>query len=356
MIDNIQYNGSTSLYSDGSGYFYDNMYRLFYTKFNQMCSLYTYRNKDANLTMPDINKICRFIEKEFKVEKYLHDTGSANSMMFFFNENDQNFLVRLYKEDNSDYSNFIIMYSGEFPKKLIDTFYSLNISIEKRKKEIGVIVEQNNNLTVYYSPLTRCEFDADNYNDDLVKNHDLIVEELNSEKNGVHLFYGVPGTGKTSYISCLTDLVDKNLIYIPSSIATMIDSPQFLQLLINNTNSVFIIEDAEKIIVSRDENVNSPIAALLNLSDGLLGQTLKSQFICTFNTNLEKVDSALLRRGRLLSSHEFLPLTEIKAKKLAKKLGKDYNEGETTLTDIYNSEIIKNTIINKIRTAIGFKI
>jgi len=353
MIENIQYNASTSLYSDGFGYFYDNMYRLFYTKFNQMCSLYTYRNDDENLTRPDTDKICRFIEKKFKPEKYNHDTGNANSMVLFFTEKNQNFLVRLYKD--GDYSNFIVMYSGEFPQKLIDTFYSLNTNIEKRKKEIGVIIQQNNNLTVHYSPLTRCEFDSDNYNDDLVKNHDLIVEELNSEKNGVHLFYGVPGTGKTSYISCLTDLVDKNLIYIPSSIAAMIDSPQFLQLLMNNTNSVFIIEDAEKIIVSREENVNSPIAALLNLSDGLLGQTLRSQFICTFNTNLEKVDSALLRRGRLLSSHEFLPLTEVKAKKLAKKLGKEYNEGETTLTDIYNSEVIKNTIINKIRTAIGFK-
>ena len=263
-------------------------------------------------------------------------------------------MVRLYKDHHSDSSSYMIFYVN-YPKKLISDFESLSLKLERKKKEIGVIIQNSNGLTVYYSPLTRCDFDVDNYNDDLVQNHELIVNELNSDKNGVHLFYGLPGTGKTSYISCLTSLVDKNLIYIPNSVAVMMDSPQFLQLLMSQSNSVFIIEDAEKIIISREIDGHSPISALLNLSDGLLGQTLKSQFICTFNTNIDKIDQALLRRGRLLSSHEFLPLEEEKAKKLAKKLGREYVEGQNTLTDIYNSDIIKNNFLNKVKNKIGFK-
>ena len=348
--------GTTCLNSDGFGYFYDNIYRLFYTKFGKMCSLHSYKNNDTFKTKPDIVKISKFIEKKFKPEKFLHEGGNGIVTIFFFEEKNQSFLLRLWSDDLTTNSSFMLLYDGETPKKLIDALYGISCIVEKKKKEIGVIIQQNNNLTIHYSPLTRCDFDEDNYNDDLIDNHQSIISELNSEKNGVHLFYGVPGTGKTSYISCLTGLVDKNLIYVPNSIAAIMDSPQFLQLLMNNTNSVFIIEDAEKIVTSRDENANSPIAALLNLSDGLLGQTLKSQFICTFNTNIEKVDTALLRRGRLLSSHEFLPLETQKAKKLAKKLGKEFVEGETTLTDIYNSEVIKNTVINKIRNTIGFNI
>lgn len=349
MIENFSIQGSPSLYSDGFGYFYDNLYRLYFTEYNKMCSLYSYRNKDKNETAPDIDKICSFIEKKFpKNKKYTHDAPTSVHYIYFF----EDVMVRLYKDYNCQSSTYMIFYEN-YPKKLISAFESLSLKIEKKKKEIGVIVEQNNQLVVYYSPLTRCNFDKDNYNNDL--NHDSIIGELNSEKNGVHLFYGKPGTGKTSYISCLTNLVDKNLIYVPNSIAARMDSPQFLQLLMNNTNSVFILEDAEKIIVSRELDGHSPIAALLNLSDGLLGQTLKSQFICTFNTDLDKIDTALLRRGRLLSSHEFLPLEETKAKKLAKKLGKEFVEGETTLADIYNSEVIKNNVINKIRNIIGFK-
>jgi hypothetical protein len=355
MIENHLIQGTTCLYSDGFGYFYDNIYRLYYTKYGKMCSLHSYKNNDSNKTRPDVDKIAKFVEKKFKAEKFSHETNTVVTI-YFFEEKNQSFQLRLYHDDFTSSSSFMLLYDGQSPKKLLDALYGITCVIEKKKKEIGVIIQQNNNLNIHYSPLTRCDFDEDNYNDDLVTNHQSIISELNSEKNGVHLFYGIPGTGKTSYISCLTGLVDKNLIYVPNSIASIMDSPQFLQLLMNNTNSVFIIEDAEKIVTSRDENANSPIAALLNLSDGLLGQTLKSQFICTFNTDIEKVDTALLRRGRLLSSHEFLPLEKAKAIKLAKKLGKEYVEGETTLTDIYNAEVVKNTVINKIRSAIGFKI
>ena len=351
MIENHSIQGTPAIYSDGFGYFYDNLYRLYFTEYGKLCSLHSYKNQDNNETTPDIDKICRFIEKNLpRHKKYIHDTNSQINYIYFF----EDIMVRLYKDHHSDSSSYMIFYVN-YPKKLISDFESLSLKLERKKKEIGVIIQNSNGLTVYYSPLTRCDFDVDNYNDDLVQNHELIVNELNSDKNGVHLFYGLPGTGKTSYISCLTSLVDKNLIYIPNSVAVMMDSPQFLQLLMSQSNSVFIIEDAEKIIISREIDGHSPISALLNLSDGLLGQTLKSQFICTFNTNIDKIDQALLRRGRLLSSHEFLPLEEEKAKKLAKKLGREYVEGQNTLTDIYNSDIIKNNFLNKVKNKIGFK-
>jgi SpoVK/Ycf46/Vps4 family AAA+-type ATPase len=350
MIEHKILKGSIALEA-GQFSMTENLYQLYYNFYGKMSSLYS-PDFNAEKT-PDINKICKFIEKKFTFKKYVSET-SGNKTIFYFFDNDK--MIRITEDKFSKNSSYIINYEGDYPKRLVDALNSLFIIKEKHKKNIGVIVQEANGFGVYYTPLDRCEFLEENYNEDLVENHPKIIEQLNSTKNGVHLFYGVPGTGKTSYISTLTNLVEKNLIYVPISIAAQLDSPQFLKLFMNNTNSIFVIEDAEKIITSREKNGNSPIAALLNLSDGLLGQSLKCQFICTFNTNLENVDIALLRKGRLLSSYEFRPLEKEKATKLAKKLGKEYKEGETTLGDIYNSEVIKNSVVNKIRQTIGFKI
>ena len=68
-----------------------------------------------------------------------------------------------------------------------------------------------------------------------------------------------------------------------------------------------------------------------------LGDGFKLHFICTINTTLDKLDDALLRKGRLRINYEFRPLTAEKTAALADKLGKDVPEGaELTLGDIFN--------------------
>ena len=349
MIEHKSVKGSISL--ESGQYSNENMYLLYFNYYGKMCNLFSPDyNAEKN---PDVPRMAKFIEKKFTFTKYVQENGSQRNTFYFF-DNDK--MIKLIEDKLSKTSAYILTYDGEFPKRFVDALASLYTIKEKHKKNIGVIVQEASGFSVYYAPLDRCDFIEENYNEDLVSNHPKIISELNSGKNGVHLFYGVPGTGKTSYISTLTNLVEKNLIYVPNSLAAQLDSPQFLKLLMNNTNSIFIIEDAEKIITSREKNANSPIAALLNLSDGLLGQSLKCQFICTFNTNLDNVDIALLRRGRLLSSYEFRPLEKERAVTLAKKLGKEYKEGENTITYIYNAEEIKNSVVNKIRQTIGFKV
>lgn len=329
----------------------ENLYQLYFNQYGKMCSLYA-PEYDAEKT-PNISKFVKFIETKFKDhKKYVSDYAGSLQIFYFFDEK----MIKISESKHDKNTSYILLYDGEFPKKLVDGLKSLYCIREKHEKNIGVIVQQSNSLEIMYTPLSRCDFMTENYNKDLVDNHENIIAELNSEKNGVHLFYGVPGTGKTSYISALTSILKKNLIYVPISIASQLDSPQFLKLFMNNSKSVFVIEDAEKIITSRERNTNSPIAALLNLSDGLIGQSLKCQFICTFNTDLDNVDVALLRKGRLLSSYEFKPLEKDRAISLCNKLNKEYKEGYNLLTEIYNDEVIKNGSVNKIRQTIGFKL
>ncbi|MFA5618973.1 MAG: AAA family ATPase [Weeksellaceae bacterium] len=146
----------------------------------------------------------------------------------------------------------------------------------------------------------------------------------------------------------------KKVIFLPPNLASAITNPELLSVLIDEPNSIFVIEDAENIIIDRETEGSSPVSALLNLSDGLLSDCLNIQIICSFNTDLSKVDSALLRKGRLIAQYEFKELETEKAQQLSDKLGFQTQISKPmTLTDIYNQEEL-NFENTKTRIPIGF--
>jgi hypothetical protein len=73
--------------------------------------------------------------------------------------------------------------------------------------------------------------------------------------------------------------------------------------------------------MDRRSNANSSVSNLLNISDGLLADFLNVQLICTFNNSLTLVDSALMRKGRLIAKYEFGKLSVRKAQRLSDRLG-----------------------------------
>ncbi|MFZ4647870.1 MAG: AAA family ATPase, partial [Gemmataceae bacterium] len=179
------------------------------------------------------------------------------------------------------------------------------------------------------------------YNDDFPPVHERLVSLLQTPKSkGLVLLHGEPGTGKTTYIKLLSSLVKKDMLILPPYMTNFLTAPEFIPFLLDHRESVLIIEDAERILQSREAggDTNS-VSNILNLTDGLLADCMHIQVIATFNASKSLLDKALLRKGRLMVDYAFGKLARDKANKLLETLGYDYRTTlAMTLADIFNLE------------------
>lgn len=193
---------------------------------------------------------------------------------------------------------------------------------EKKKRaplEINLIVEGSYGLDLKAMEIKKTRLDLDLfYNNDFKEVDAVIQKRLNQKRDkGIVLLHGLPGTGKTTYLRYLIGRLKKRVLFLSPNTACNLMNPDFIELLIDNPNTVVIIEDAENIIMDRRTNSSSSVSNLLNISDGLLADFLNVQLICTFNSPLTLVDSALMRKGRLIAKYEFGKLDIEKAQKLS---------------------------------------
>ena len=213
--------------------------------------------------------------------------------------------------------------------------------------EFGIASVSDGELhTSWYDMKLKYDIDVKkNYNDDLP--YERILELLEDETQAdLILFYGAPGTGKSSLIKKLiTELPDKEFIFLDACVLASIQPARFVNFLTENENCVLILEDCEKILTSREIADNGIMSTILNITDGVISDILGIKLICTFNTALHKIDDAILRKGRLSLKYEFKKLDKEKAKALGA-------EGDSTLADIFNKD--ENDYSKKVKTKIGF--
>ncbi|HRI20712.1 MAG TPA: AAA family ATPase [Panacibacter sp.] len=195
----------------------------------------------------------------------------------------------------------------------------------KEPAEINLIVRDGASLYLKSIEINRTKLELDLFYEDEFKNIDETIRaRLNRKKDkGIVLLHGLPGTGKTTYLRYLIGKIKKRVLFLSPNVAGNLMDPQFIELLIDNPNTVIIIEDAENIIMDRRNSADSSASNLLNISDGLLADFLNVQIICTFNSSLTLVDSALMRKGRLIAKYEFGKLSINKAQRLSNHLGFD---------------------------------
>jgi hypothetical protein len=223
----------------------------------------------------------------------------------------------------------------------IDLCKIQEMKITLQKSSIQLVKSEMGHLDTEEYDLMIPEIDLElNYGVGFLKIHDTIVRRLNTQGDkGIILLHGDPGTGKTSYIKYLTQLIkDKDILFIPPSMAEMLSEPSIIPFLMEHRNSILLIEDAERVIADR-EGKGSPagVSNILNLTDGILGDCLNIQVIATFNMKRERIDPALLRKGRLICEHKFDVLNLEETNKLLAHLKKNIISSiSLTLADIYN--------------------
>lgn len=233
--------------------------------------------------------------------------------------------------------------NGGKQDELIARLTTLLKNFQERNKrqplEINLVVQQGSRLHLREMEIKKTRLNLDLFYEDEFKAVDAtIVKRLKNKKDkGIVLLHGLPGTGKTTYLRHLVGKIKKRVLFLSPSVAGNITNPDFIELLVNNPETVLIIEDAEQIIMSRKYSSNSAVSNLLNVSDGLLADFLNVQIICTFNSSLSAIDSALLRKGRLIAQYEFGKLGINKAQALSTHLGFDTLINEPmTIAEIAN--------------------
>ena len=240
----------------------------------------------------------------------------------------------------------------------LDFLSLIKFEREKKKSNIHLVKSDMGHLDTEEFELNIPEIDLKlNYGESFLKIHELIVKRLNTDHDkGIILLHGDPGTGKTSYIKFLTKMIgNKDILFIPPSMAEALSEPNIIPFLMDHKNSILIIEDAERVISDRELNGSSAgVSNILNLTDGILGDCLNIQIIATFNMKREKIDQALLRKGRLIAEHKFSPLSIKETNDLFKSLNKNYtSDKEMCLADIYNVDV-EQYVSNNNNNKIGF--
>ena len=213
--------------------------------------------------------------------------------------------------------------SPEFVQSIVDVLLQFKERQRRQPLEINLIVQSRNRLELKAMEIKRTKLDLGLFYEDDFKETDEIIRKRLGQKNdkSIVLLHGLPGTGKTTYLRYLVGKIRKRVLFLSPSVAGNLMNPDFIELLIDNPDTVLIIEDAENIIMDRRHNSSSSVSNLLNISDGLLADFLNVQLICTFNSSLTMVDNALLRKGRLIAKYEFEKLGIRKAQRLSEHFG-----------------------------------
>ena len=253
-----------------------------------------------------------------------------------------------YQNDNSKAKEHLNTLFSEYIEKYISKESKVSILL---KTQIGLEIKTHS-IKPY-----RIDFET-MYNNDFFEVHTRVKNALTNDNKGVVLFHGIAGSGKTNYIKWLTSQIpNKKFIFVPTTMIGSLTDPAFISLLIGNKNSVLVLEDCENYIAERTSfNSNTDVvSSILNIADGMLSDVLECQLICTFNSDISKIDSALLRKGRLIAEYKFKELTVEKCNKYLQSTDRDFRVDKPySLAELTNIDIKELKEQDK-QTKIGFK-
>lgn len=287
-------------------------------------------------------------------DKIIVFSYSAYQYIVIFNMDNIQALFKIIIEDSRQSSSYsITAYTKEEQiNSLFDYIKDWCMPHEKNKEiSFGITaVDMSSGLYTTWYDYKNFEIDIEkNYNEDIP--YHKMCEILETEnKPELMLFYGEPGTGKTSLIKhFISKYHEKEFVFMDGTLLANVSQEKLMSYFLENQNTIFILEDCEKVLMNREHYANPVMPVLLNLTDGIIGDVLGIKLICTFNTSLTNIDKALIRKGRLSLKYEFKKLSKDKIQNI---VGHEVDK-DMTLADIYYEDE-ENDFSKKNTKKIGF--
>jgi hypothetical protein len=164
------------------------------------------------------------------------------------------------------------------------------------------------------------------------------------------LWYGEPGTGKTTAIRALghewRGWADIHFVLDPEA---FFGSPEYLMHVVADEDlwdpravstsrwKVLVVEDADELIRADARlDAGASMGRLLNLTDGILGHGLRVLLLITTNEPMRALHPAVIRPGRCLADVQFRPFSRTEAE-LWLYGRASVPSGDLTLAELYRS-------------------
>jgi Domain of unknown function (DUF5925)/ATPase family associated with various cellular activities (AAA) len=164
------------------------------------------------------------------------------------------------------------------------------------------------------------------------------------------LWYGEPGTGKTTAIRSLghewRSWADIHFVLDPEA---FFGSPEYLMHVVADEDlwdprtestsrwKVLVVEDADDLIrADARVDAGASMSRLLNLTDGILGHGLRVLLLITTNEPMRGLHPAVIRPGRCLADVQFRPFSRAEAEGWLGG-GAPIPTGELTLAELYRA-------------------
>lgn len=177
---------------------------------------------------------------------------------------------------------------------------------------------------------------------------DAYLKSYIEDPSPLLLLMGAPGCGKTSFIKHFIKTFKLNTV-VTYDDAVMQTDYFYIQYLTDAKKQLLVIEDADHLLTSRQDDSNKTMSKLLNLSDGLIKLDQKKIIFTTNINQFNKIDQALVRPGRCFDVIDFRALTFDEAKVACKaaSIPEVTEDREYNLTDIFNRKVRNTTVFKK---------
>ena len=341
IIENIKNLVITSLRIEESSFFYYSFQNFVIAEYGKNVKNLYYRNffddwigKDTNI---NLFYSSGFILIKFNGTKFLILKNKSQIQNSFnpFKDNKQEFQIFCF---NKEKLNQLLEYiDTKYGSNYIKYYYNANGEV----KCAGRIINKTFDNIYLDGGIT----------DDLKKDLNTFKDSKETyDKYGIrykrtYLFYGEPGTGKSSLSLAISNYTKRDVLSINMS-KDMTDS-NLITLVSNRPNkSIILFEDIDCLLddinrkeESKEKEVKISLSCILNILDGIYTPN-DVIFIITTN-NLDKIDDAIKRKGRTDILMEVKKPNKLLINKLKEQFNIKSNKSFDNISEIYE-EILSN--------------